>query len=232
MCHLKRMIDVFSNLDTIGGIFTALETLSVPWAGASLSIWLDIAYHTGHAGEKPISPLVSSTLGNADSLTESMILRLANVIYSLYSVQWAKEYATRSAQYNPIENYSMTEQMSNDNRNTVKTGTKATTAESEADNSQNGTGTNTIYGFNSTQGAPADQTTNTDTMHSEQSASGSETDNETVTDTHSYMLTRSGNIGVTTSQQMLESERSLWRWSFFQDVVFPDIDKILTLAIY
>lgn len=45
-------------------------------------------------------------------------------------------------------------------------------------------------------------------------------------------LTRSGNIGVTTSQQMITSERELWLWNFFQDVVFPDLTKLLALRIY
>lgn len=47
-----------------------------------------------------------------------------------------------------------------------------------------------------------------------------------------HSLTREGNIGVTTSQQMIESERALWVWNFFYDVVFPDVDKMLTLNIY
>ena len=44
-------------------------------------------------------------------------------------------------------------------------------------------------------------------------------------------LTRSGNIGVTTSQQMIESERDLWLWNFFEQV-FKDIDKTLTCPVY
>lgn len=40
-----------------------------------------------------------------------------------------------------------------------------------------------------------------------------------------------GNIGVTTSQQMIQSERSLWDWQYF-DKVFKDIDKILTTGLY
>lgn len=44
-------------------------------------------------------------------------------------------------------------------------------------------------------------------------------------------LTRSGNIGVTTSQQMLQSEIELRKWVFYQSV-FDDIDSILTLKIY
>ena len=52
------------------------------------------------------------------------------------------------------------------------------------------------------------------------------------TDTRNYTLTRAGNIGVTTSQQMIESERNLWLWDFFHKVVFPDVDRILTISIY
>lgn len=45
------------------------------------------------------------------------------------------------------------------------------------------------------------------------------------------ILTRSGNIGVTTSQQMLQSEIELRKWLYYQSV-FNDIDTILTLSIY
>lgn len=45
------------------------------------------------------------------------------------------------------------------------------------------------------------------------------------------VLTRKGNIGVTTSQQMLQSEIELRKWSFL-DSVYSDIDKILTLQTY
>ena len=56
---------------------------------------------------------------------------------------------------------------------------------------------------------------------------------ESGSDTHTrnYELTRSGNIGVTTSQQMIEAERALWIWNYF-DIIFADIDKLLTLQIY
>ena len=44
-------------------------------------------------------------------------------------------------------------------------------------------------------------------------------------------LTRSGNIGVTSSQQLLQSEIELRKWLYYQSV-FNDIDNILTLSIY
>lgn len=40
-----------------------------------------------------------------------------------------------------------------------------------------------------------------------------------------------GNIGVTTSQQMLESEIALWKWNFLESI-FNNLDSVLTLAIY
>ena len=49
--------------------------------------------------------------------------------------------------------------------------------------------------------------------------------------TYNSTLHRSGNVGVTTSQQMLESSIKLWEWSFFE-TVFKDLDKILTLDTY
>ena len=44
-------------------------------------------------------------------------------------------------------------------------------------------------------------------------------------------LTRSGNIGVTTSQQMAQSSLDLWKWNYFYDI-FRDIDSVFTIATY
>ena len=44
-------------------------------------------------------------------------------------------------------------------------------------------------------------------------------------------LERSGNIGVTTTQQMLESEVALWQWEFFIQV-FKDVDDVLAIPVY
>lgn len=48
----------------------------------------------------------------------------------------------------------------------------------------------------------------------------------------SRSMTRSGNIGVTTTAMMLEQERTLWAWNFFRNVVYPDLDSLLTLQTY
>lgn len=69
------------------------------------------------------------------------------------------------------------------------------------------------------------------------------TENRNMTDalTHGHVvtasgkdereLTRSGNIGTTTSQMMLESSLELWKWNFFCDI-FKDVDSIFALSVY
>ena len=46
------------------------------------------------------------------------------------------------------------------------------------------------------------------------------------------VLTRAGNIGVMTTQDMIQQERDVWTWNFFYDIVFRDLDKLLTLQVY
>lgn len=118
------------------------------------------------------------------------------------------------------------------------------------------TDNNSVYAFNSSNAVPTatSSKSNTGTNTVTQSGTntvthtGSETlshntsdrDTGTVTDTdagtdtntHNYTMTRKGNIGVTTSQQMIQSERDLYMWNIFYKVVFPDIDRVLTLNIY
>lgn len=50
-------------------------------------------------------------------------------------------------------------------------------------------------------------------------------------DENEHSLTRSGNIGVTTSQQMIESERQLVRFSLLREI-FEDINKELLLSVW
>ena len=70
-------------------------------------------------------------------------------------------------------------------------------------------------------------TTNTETRDLKTGQTGSEKVTGTVThETHKH-----GNIGVTTNQQMLDAERKLWNW-YFYNYIFSDIDKFLTISVY
>lgn len=55
--------------------------------------------------------------------------------------------------------------------------------------------------------------------------------NRTIKATGTEKLTRSGNIGVTTSQQMIESEISLRKLDII-NMIYEDIDKVITIPYY
>lgn len=302
-----RLNDVFPNWLTGGGIFSTLQEFQVPWKGENISAALDIEYHGNVSGEKIVSPLVEK-ISDVGTLTETEKTMLATSILAVCGVNWGKQWETLSFEYNPIENYSMREQMTNDETVTEygksttrtddlthkKTGTETATVDEtntrtdDLTHTKTGTDTRTddltdttspnlttntsnmFYGFNSSSAVPSDEQaqsatgtntvthkgteqrqynlTDTDTGTQNMNRTGTDetafntTDTDTGTqtvldggsDTHrrNYLLTRSGNIGVTTSQQMIESERALWIWNFFRNVVFPDIDRLLTIQIY
>ena len=245
---ILRLNDVFPDWLTTGGIFSLLQSLDVPWQEGSIATSLDLLYHGNRSGFKNVAPLIYHLVDEDNELSTANATKLATAIFNLYNDNWGKEFDTLIAQYNPIENYNMVEQMTNDitsilyghqnqrtnNLSDAKTGTETT-----APNLTN-TETNKVFGFNSSSAVNDSErsvaTTGSSTLtHNTTDAhTGTQTDTESGTDTHTrnYRLTRSGNIGVTTSQQMLQAERELYVWNFFNDVVFPDIDKILVLPIY
>lgn len=110
-------------------------------------------------------------------------------------------------------------------------------------------GENNLYGFNSSNpvgdstNSGTSDTTTTNDLTENVNTNNKQTNNikeKTDTDTtqtnnlnfkEDRTLTRKGNIGVTTSQQMITQERTLWDWKFF-DRVFSDIDMIVVTQVY
>lgn len=262
--HRKRLNDVFNDWISTGGIFHELDSYDVPWKSKEISPELDLQYHGNRSGQKIIAPLVNSILDGAETLTPLNKTLLASTVFSLFGDNWAKQWETLSFEYNPIENYRMVENMTDDE--TVKTYGKTSTRTDNLTHRKTGTETDTIdddttmsgsgsdteeqktHGFNSSSGVRSDDKENTKTAtqssnrDSETETTYNTTDAETGTqsfadggtdtETHNYELTRSGNIGTLTTQQMIRSEREIWMWNFFETVVFPDIDRVLTISIY
>ena len=100
--------------------------------------------------------------------------------------------------------------------------------------------TGTITDEKTDTGTITDEESGTNT-HTTTGTSGSDTTTHTGTDTLEHggtdtreserTLTRSGNIGVTTSAQMIQQEIELWVWNYF-DSVFADVCKYLAIPIY
>lgn len=283
----QKIIDVFPDAFTGGGIFTALQAFPVPWGIDDIALDLDLEYYGNISGEKFISPLIDK-LKESLTLSEDEINKLASVIYTMYGVNWARQWDTLFFEYNPIENYSMLEKMTDDttvteygrthtktnNLTYKKTGTVGDNATKTGTdtvvNGKTGTDTvspnvtvndnNSVYAFNSSSPVPTNagsntttgntnttynttdtNTTtyntsdnNTTTYNTSDKDTGTVTDGDTGTDTNTrnYTLTRTGNIGTVTAQQMATEERNLYMWQFFYSVVFPDIDKVLAINIY
>lgn len=244
MIEYKRLEEV---TPLTGGIFTALQSFDVPWKSPDISAYLDMDYYGNYSGEKIVSPLVNKKLVEG-VLTSEIQTQLAAVLYNVFGTNWTKEWETMSEEYDPIANYDMTEVMTDDetvieygksvdisDSNThTKTGTETETPAVSL------TTADTVHGFNSSNAVPTDGRTETPSGTDQMSYNISEGDSRTIgndesgSDTHTrnYTLTRTGNIGVTTTQQLLQSERDLWKWSYFMNVVFPDIDRVLTIQTY
>lgn len=119
---------------------------------------------------------------------------------------------------------------------------------SGTNNSQNG-----IWGFNSSESVPSDMSdgrvtnNNTTTRDLTDTETGTDTTDHTNTDTYnrsytetgtdttsgksSRKLTRTGNIGTNTFQNLLQQERNIWMYDFFEQI-FKDVDSVLTIPIY
>lgn len=188
---------------------------------------LDWDYYLGFSADKFISPLQQKML---DSMTDEytkndVITDMAKLIYNRFATKWKKIYDALMTEYNPLENYSMVEERTPDltfeeteNVNTEVTTNRETNATSK------------YKGFNASDPVTITSTDGTDDV----TTSGLSADNETTkttTNTGTETLTRSGNIGVTTSQQMLESEFKVRQYDFYK-MVYNDIDSILCLSIY
>lgn len=249
MNQRKTLNEVFT---PDNGIFSNLQDCDVPWKDDNIALILDYEYHYNIAGTRFVSPLVINMLADDETLSTLARESIAEIVFSLCGLRWTKLWDTLSFEYNPINNYDMVEQMTNE-RTQITYGKTDTlthnTSEGETVNltdtrTPNITNTNTseVQGFNSNAYAPSERNVNAETGTEGTTHTGTDTKTRTGTEanvqggsdvhTHEYRLTRSGNIGVTTSQQMIESERNLWKWQFFYDVVFPDVNRVLTLSIY
>ena len=271
------------------GIFTFLNSLDVPWKDKNIYQQLNLQYYGNISGKKETSPLVDSLIVE-NNLTDNSKTILAMSIFSIYSNKWSRLYRILSLEYEPIENYNMTETenttSTNENADTITTNitnsnnvTETNTGTNTANDSEsrigknvitdsrtitennNVTNNNSLYGFNSVSGVNSDSQNGTETRNTTDNNTHNDDLKGTRTNEHSEnintskvtaqkndikdvkdgthtengsqdrTLSRHGNIGVTTSQQMINSEIELWQWDFFSGV-FKDIDKILTIQTY
>ena len=226
-----KLIDVFPDALTGSGIFDALNNYNVPWKTDVSSISLDLEYFGNVSGDKTVSPLIRKLSVNG-VLSPTAVSKIAQSLYTMHGLRWTKLWNTYQLEYDPIQNYNMTEIMSDDDTITTYGRTHSKTGTEVDDRTRTDDNKESVYGFNSSNASDSDESDRTINDDNTHTYNVSDTDTGSDRQSHSYELTRSGNIGVTTSQQMIESERALWMWRYFYDVVFPDVDKMLTISVY
>lgn len=126
-----------------------------------------------------------------------------------------------NTKYNPLENYDRMEEWQDDNvRNSKTSRSEVATGSDTSESSGSGNTENTRSAYNSSVYQPHDNaassSTGSNTSNSTTSATGNIQDNQTE------LLKRigraHGNIGVTTSQQMLQSELDIAVWNIYEEI--------------
>lgn len=131
---------------------------------------------------------------------------------------WDRLYSTTKLEYNPIENYNRTETLTeNEKRNDELSSTTESNTNSENIN-QN-------VAFNNTEFSNHEK----DMLNTDGQITGNEK-NKYNTD-REQKISASGNIGVTTSQQMIEQERQVSEYNIV-NVIVDDFKQRFCLMIY
>lgn len=158
-----------------------------------------------------------TVLSNADAV-DSAFAEFKHVIDSILIIKnskYKKLYDSLFFDYNPIENYSMTELGKDVRTPNLQTNIQTVYG---ADTTTETT-TDSTMPYDSTEYAERNKNVNDFTRHPRNDQTDTvNSGNETTT----HEFTRKGNIGVTTTQQMIESERRVAYFSFFK-VLIRDI---------
>lgn len=236
--------DVFTGWESGDGIFNAMANITdqLPWAESSVidSTVLDVAYFGNHSGGKFCAPIVKMLLDDEGNVPAAGRATIAKIIISKYLTNWQHLWETNTAAYNPIHNYDMTE-----TRNLRKADSES---ESIADELSHGKVETTAHGRTSNEmdykygintdtenPRPSDRIDSTEGGSTTITNSGKDLDdkqrNRVGAGEEEETINRAGNIGVTTTQRMIEEDRKLWLWNYF-DQIFSDLDRELALMFH
>lgn len=154
----------------------------------------------------------------SDDKTE--IKSYIDIVSKIYSNRFTKSVNALLTEYNPIENYNSTEtEIVEITGETSTTSENSTTATGETTTNTSGETTETLSPYdsenfnnnskNNSSGNTTESSSNTDNTSNTMSGTTNQSNNRT--------LKRSGNIGVTTSQQMIQSEIELRKNDLIND---------------
>lgn len=175
----------------------------------------------------PSIPFLQTAIGNWSNTMQSV---------------WKKLYKTTVLEYNPIENYDRTDDTTEsvntkENENVTENITRNDTLNNTTDNTGNSEMINQNVAFNNTDFSNNEKTMNsidnniTETGKNKYDTDRSLENGKTMTNSRTITNRSHGNIGVTTSQQMIEQERQISEFSIVKYIV-DDFKQKFCLMIY
>lgn len=156
------------------------------------------------------------------------VIEISGIITNLakvYENEYTKKVETLLLEYNPIENYNSSESEEITTANTSTTGNEnTTTTTTNTETNSTGETTNKISPYDSENFNNDSNLNNSanSTISGNDSTTTTDSGNITANGNTSRTLTRKGNIGVTTTQQMIESEFELRS----KNLVFEFLEKV------
>lgn len=180
-----------------------------------------------------------------DNISAAQVQSLMTMLFVPYKDKWTKLFNNIFKQsYNPIWNvdgeestirtYEYGKKNTETKDFTIEHGRDSTDTETVTDNITD----NDVYGFNSSSPVGASKSTNNgerETVYSgadTDTHSGTDSFQESGVDTERITNTRGGNIGVTSTQNMLEQELALREKFNYFAIVTKDIIRELTMNVY
>lgn len=144
--------------------------------------------------------------------------------------RWEHLFKTTTLEYEPIENYDRKEEWTDTTEHTEDV-TSKDTSETNGYSDSSGERVDKVAGFEA--GALVDKSQSNDSGNTTTTTRGTvdSTNNTTGTTTYTRTGRAHGNIGVTTSQQMLQSERDVSNFSFYETVA-ADFKERFCIMIY
>lgn len=178
------------------------------------------------------------------------IEEIASLIVVMYKDKWERLWETFKTEYNILEPYKITEtgdrEKTRGEINTLQHGKSVTSNGSDTGNlttqgNDTTNGTDSLYGFNSVDAVPSDISTENLTTNSTETRnlqtsntttnSGTDSSMTDSEDVEEYTITKQGNNGFKTAQELIRENFDLWKNTFFE-YVFDDIDRMITLSVY
>lgn len=242
-----------------GSLFEELAENGAPWVPEDESEVstqaqnLEIEYFFNHSGAKFVSPMITRLTSYGG---EATMEKIASILLTKFLEPWKRLWQVEVVEYSPIHNYDMDEtygELSREHGYNAETNGGSDSSQTDTTYGKTETITHGLtndmdeytYGINNTDtdgkhssrvsesqgGQTETSNTGVDTIGVGSTWSENKSNQRDMSNDKNYTLHREGNIGVTTTQQMIMAERETRKWNYFSKV-FEDIDSVLTIPMY